>query len=150
MAWFANNTAEIDLKVFDEECRPTISEKGDWIDLRSMEEVHMSKGEYREIPLGVAMKLPYGFEAYIAPRSSTFKKYGLTETNSFGVIDNSYCGPNDMWKLPVLSHRDNVIIHKGERICQFRIQFKMPTVQFADSTLESEKDRGGFGSTGTK
>lgn len=150
MAWFANDTAEIDLKVFDEECRPTISEKGDWIDLRSMEEVHMSKGEYREIPLGVAMKLPSGFEAYIAPRSSTFKKYGLTETNSFGVIDNSYCGPNDMWKLPVLAHRDNVIIHKGERICQFRIQAKMPTVRFADSTLETEKDRGGFGSTGTK
>ena len=55
-----------------------------------------------------------------------------------------------MWKLPVLAHRDNVIIHKGDRICQFRIQAKMPTVQFADSTLEDQEDRGGFGSTGTK
>jgi dUTP pyrophosphatase len=141
------------IKVFDEACRPTINEKGDWIDLRAAEDVFMGMGEFRLIPLGVAMKLPEGYEAHIAPRSSTFKNYGIIMTNSVGVVDNSYCGPNDMWKFPALkmgSGQNGPLIKKGERICQFRIVKKQPSIQFEDSTLQDQEDRGGFGSTGVK
>lgn len=141
------------IKVFDEACRPAVNEKGDWIDLRAAEDVFMGMGEFRLIPLGVAMKLPEGYEAHIAPRSSTFKNYGIIMTNSVGVVDNSYCGPNDMWKFPALkmgSGQNGPLIKKGERICQFRIVKKQPSIQFEDSTLQDQEDRGGFGSTGVK
>jgi dUTP pyrophosphatase len=97
------------------------------------------------------MKLPEGYEAHIAPRSSTFKNYGIIMTNSVGVVDNSYCGPNDMWKFPAFKLGAGLkgpLIKKGERICQFRIIKKQPKIVFEDSTLEDQKDRGGFGSTG--
>lgn len=147
----ADKLQMVQLKVFDEACRPEAIENGDWIDLKAMEDVFMGMGEFRLIPLGVAMKLPAGYEAHIAPRSSTFKNYGIIMTNSVGVVDNSYCGPNDMWKIPVLKLGAGLkgpIIKKGERICQFRIIKKQPKIVFEDSTLEDEKDRGGFGSTG--
>ena len=141
----------VQIKVFDEACRPEAIENGDWIDLKAMEDVFMGMGEFRLIPLGVAMKLPAGYEAHIAPRSSTFKNYGIIMTNSVGVVDNSYCGPNDMWKIPALKLGAGLkgpLIKKGERICQFRIIKKQPKIVFEDSTLEDQKDRGGFGSTG--
>ena len=147
----ADKLQMVQLKVFDEACRPEAIENGDWIDLKAMEDVFMGMGEFRLIPLGVAMKLPAGYEAHIAPRSSTFKNYGIIMTNSVGVVDNSYCGPNDMWKIPVLKLGAGIkgpLIKKGERICQFRIIKKQPKIVFEDSTLEDEKDRGGFGSTG--
>lgn len=147
----ADKLQMVQLKVFDEACRPEAIENGDWIDLKAMEDVFMGMGEFRLIPLGVAMKLPAGYEAHIAPRSSTFKNYGIIMTNSVGVVDNSYCGPNDMWKIPVLKLGAGLkgpLIKKGERICQFRIIKKQPKIVFEDSTLEDEKDRGGFGSTG--
>lgn len=147
----ADKLQMVQLKVFDEACRPEPIENGDWIDLKAMEDVFMGMGEFRLIPLGVAMKLPAGYEAHIAPRSSTFKNYGIIMTNSVGVVDNSYCGPNDMWKMPVLKLGAGLkgpLIKKGERICQFRIIKKQPKIVFEDSTLEDEKDRGGFGSTG--
>ena len=125
-----------------------VTEIGDWIDLRSANTVHLYKGEKTLLHLGVAMKLPDGYEAILAPRSSTFKNYGLIQTNGIGVIDNTYCGDHDEWMLPVISTRDT-IIHKNDRICQFRIQKKQPTIKFiVVDKLESE-DRGGFGSTGT-
>ena len=139
------------IKVFDEACRPEAIENGDWIDLKAMEDVFLGMGEFRLIPLGVAMKLPAGYEAHIAPRSSTFKNYGIIMTNSVGVVDNSYCGPNDMWKFPAFKLGAGLkgpLIKKGERICQFRIVKKQPKIVFEDSTLEDQKDRGGFGSTG--
>lgn len=147
----ADKLQMVQLKVFDEACRPEAIENGDWIDLKAMEDVFMGMGEFRLIPLGVAMKLPAGYEAHIAPRSSTFKNYGIIMTNSVGVVDNSYCGPNDMWKIPVLKLGAGLkgpLIKKGERICQFRIIKKQPKIVFEDSTLEDQKDRGGFGSTG--
>jgi dUTP pyrophosphatase len=142
----------VQIKVFDEICRPALNDKGDWIDLRSMEDLTIQPGEFKLVPLGVAMKLPEGYEAHIAPRSSTFKNYHLIQTNSVGVVDNSYCGPNDMWKMPVinLDHEKSSIVKKGDRICQFRIMKKQPPINFVDSTLEDEEDRGGFGSTGVK
>lgn len=147
----ADKLQNVQLKVFDEACRPEAIENGDWIDLKAMEDVFMGMGEFRLIPLGVAMKLPAGYEAHIAPRSSTFKNYGIIMTNSVGVVDNSYCGPNDMWKFPAFKLGAGLkgsIIKKGERICQFRIVKKQPKIVFEDSTLEDQKDRGGFGSTG--
>lgn len=121
---------------------------GDWIDLRAAEDVYMKAGDFRLISLGVSMKLPAGFEAHIVPRSSTFKTWGILQTNSMGVIDNSYSGTNDVWKFPALATRD-VQIKKNDRICQFRLMQKMPYVSFNEVEALDDKDRGGFGSTGT-
>lgn len=121
--------------------------KGDWIDLRAAETVELKAGGFKLISLGVSMKLPDGYEAHIAPRSSTFKNFGITQTNSVGVVDNSYSGTNDIWRFPALAHRDTVIF-ENERICQFRIVEKMPDVNFEEVEFLDETDRGGFGSTG--
>ena len=121
--------------------------KGDWIDLRAAETVEIKAGEYRKIPLGVGMILPKGYEAHVVPRSSTFKNYGIIQTNHFGVIDESYCGDNDQWQFPAYALRDT-IIHKNDRICQFRITEKQPEINFEVVNHLNETDRGGFGSTG--
>lgn len=120
---------------------------GDWIDLRAAESIKLKKGDFKLIPLGVAMELPKGYEAHLAPRSSTFKKYGIIQTNSVGVVDESYCGDNDQWHLPVLAMRDTKI-EKDTRIAQFRIMKKMPEIEFVVVEMLTNKDRGGFGSTG--
>lgn len=122
--------------------------KSDWIDLSAAETVSLKKGEFRLIHLGVAMKLPEGYEAHLAPRSSTFKNFKILQTNSVGVIDSSYCGKNDWWKMPVYATED-VIIEKGSRIAQFRIMEIQPTLTFEECSLDNA-DRGGFGSTGVK
>ena len=120
---------------------------GDWIDLRSAERVDMDAGQFKIISLGVSMKLPEGYEAHVLPRSSTFKKWGILLTNSMGIIDESYCGDNDIWGFPALAMRQTTIF-KGDRICQFRIVKKMPEVKFTEVDQMTDKDRGGFGSTG--
>ena len=120
---------------------------GDWIDLRAAETVTMKAGEYRMIPLGVAMELPQGYEALVAPRSSTFKKYGVILANSIGIIDESYKGDNDEWHFPALAKR-NTVIKKNERICQFRLIEHQPGVVFLEVNKLGNDDRGGFGSTG--
>ncbi|MCR5485943.1 MAG: dUTP diphosphatase [Lachnospiraceae bacterium] len=121
--------------------------KSDWIDLRAAEDVELRAGEYRLIPLGVAIELPKGYEAHVVPRSSTFKNYGIIQTNSQGVIDETYCGDNDQWYMPVLAMRDTVI-HENDRICQFRIYEHQPALEFEETDKLEGKDRGGFGSTG--
>lgn len=123
--------------------------KGDWIDLRSAVSVSLKKGQSALIPLGVGMQLPQGYEAIVAPRSSTFKKYHVIQTNSIGVIDNSYCGDNDEWLLSVYATEDTFIPF-GDRICQFRIQESAPQIQFNTVDHLDANDRGGFGSTGEK
>lgn len=125
-----------------------VTEIGDWIDLRSAESVCLYKGEKALLRLGVAMKLPEGYEAILAPRSSTFKNYGIIQTNGIGIIDSTYCGNNDEWMMPVLATRE-IMIHKNDRICQFRIQKKQPTIKFVVVDKLGDEDRGGFGSTGT-
>ena len=125
-----------------------VTEIGDWIDLRSAETVCLYKGEKALLRLGVAMKLPDGYEAIVAPRSSTFKNYGLIQTNGIGIIDSTYCGDNDEWMMPVLAARETMI-YKNDRICQFRIQKKQPTIKFVVVDKLGGEDRGGFGSTGT-
>lgn len=124
-------------------------EKSDWIDLRSAETFTMEAGEFRLINLGICMELPEGYEAHIVPRSSTYKKWGIIQTNSIGVIDHSYCGDNDWWRFPALAFR-NTTIYKGDRICQFRIVEKQPQIEFVEVEHLGNKDRGGFGSTGVK
>ena len=126
--------------------RLEIIEKGDWIDLYADETVEMKLGDFHLIHLGVAMKLPDGYEGHLAPRSSTFKKWGIIQANSVGVIDNSYCGPNDWWMFPAIATRDTTV-NRGDKICQFRIIDKQPKVRFVEGKMESD-DRGGFGSTG--
>ncbi len=142
---------EIKIKYFTEEIDKLeyIDGKSDWIDLRASEDVTLKAGEFRLIPLGVAMELPKGYEAHLVPRSSTFKNYGILQTNSCGVIDGTYCGDEDMWRMPVYATRD-VTIQKNDRICQFRIMENQPRITFSQvETLENE-NRGGFGSTGKR
>ena len=124
-----------------------IDGKSDWIDLRAAEEVKMKAGEFRLIPLGVAMELPAGYEAHIVPRSSTFKNFGIIQTNHMGVIDESYCGDGDQWYFPALAIRDTEI-HVNDRICQFRIMKNQPPLKFTRVERMEGPDRGGFGSTG--
>lgn len=121
----------------------------DWHDLRAAERVELKQGEFKLIPLGVGMILPDDYEANIVPRSSTFKTWGIIQTNHFAVIDNSYSGDNDQWFYPVYATRDTVI-EKNDRICQFRINKKMPDVELVTVEHLNDIDRGGFGSSGVK
>ena len=123
------------------------TDKGDWIDLRATEDVELKAGEFKLISLGVSMKLPDGYEANIVPRSSTFKHWGILQTNHFGVIDNSYSGNDDIWRFPAYATRD-VLIEKNSRICQFRIQRKMEDVTLTTVDKLDDTNRGGFGSSG--
>ncbi len=118
-----------------------------WVDLRAAEDVVLKAGEFRLISLGVAMKLPEGFEAHIVPRSSTYKNFGIIQANHHGVVDNAYSGDNDLWRMPVIALRDTEI-HVNDRICQFRIERRQPDLLFEEVDHLDETDRGGFGSTG--
>ena len=138
----------IQIKYFTDDIdKITKIDKGDWIDLRAAETVEMKQGDFKLIPLGVAMKLPKGYEAHVVPRSSTYKNFGIIQTNSIGIIDNSYCGDNDQWFFPALALRDT-IINKNDRICQFRIVESMGSISFIPANELTDKDRGGHGSTG--
>ena len=121
--------------------------KGDWIDLRSAEDVTLKKGESCLISLGISVQLPEGYEMIIAPRSSSYKKFGIIQTNSIGIVDSSYNGDNDIIKMPVLADRDTRI-RINDRICQFRIQKNQPGIIFQEVDTLGNEDRGGFGSTG--
>lgn len=140
---------QIRIKYFSEEIEKLtyIAGKSDWIDLRAAKEVELKKGEFALIPLGVAMELPNGYEAHVVPRSSTFKNFGIIQTNHMGVIDETYCGDNDQWFFPAYALRDTVI-HVNDRICQFRIMEHQPAIEFAETESLGHEDRGGHGSTG--
>ena len=124
-----------------------IDGKSDWIDLRAAEDVSLKKGEFALIPLGIAMELPQGYEAHVVPRSSTFKNFGVIQTNHMGVIDESYWGDKAQWFMPVLAIHDTEI-HENDRISQFRIMEHQPVISFEESNTLNGTDRGGFGSTG--
>ena len=140
---------EIKVKYFvdgiDELCY--VAGKSDWIELHAAEDVDMKAGEFRLIPLGVAIELPEGYEAHVVPRSSTFKNYGLLQANSMGVVDYTYRGDNDQWHVPMYATR-NVHIDKNTRICQFRIQKHQPVIRFEETDTLGNENRGGIGSTG--
>ena len=141
---------QIDIKYHNPDLIPiNFIENGDWIDLRAAKEYKLLSGTFTLIDLGISVKLPEGYEAHIVPRSSTFKKWGIIQTNGVGIIDNSYCGEDDVWMMPVFSVRGSDI-HVNDRICQFRIVKKMPN-NITINTVEhlSSENRGGFGSTGS-
>ena len=144
-----DNNLNIDVMYHNPELIPiNFLENGDWIDLRAAKEYKLFSGDFVLIDLGISMKLPEGYEAHIVPRSSTYKNWGLIQTNGIGIIDNSYCGENDRWMMPFLATK-GTDIHVNDRICQFRIVKKMPS-NIKINTVEhlNTQDRGGFGSTG--
>ncbi len=120
---------------------------GDWVDLRAAEEVSLKAGEFKLISLGISVQLPKGYEAHIVPRSSTFINFGIIQTNHYGVIDESYCGDNDIRKFPAYALRDTKI-HVNDRICQFRLYEHQPSLELKEVSKLNGQDRGGFGSTG--
>lgn len=142
---------EIEVKYFSDQISKLeyIEGKSDWIDLRSAVDITLKKGEFALIPLGIGIRLPKGYEAHIVPRSSTFKKFGIIQTNSQGVIDETYCGDGDQWMMPVLAIRDTTI-HINDRICQFRIMEHQPALTFRQVEHLDTVSRGGFGSTGVQ
>lgn len=142
-------TKTIKIKYFTDKIEKLayIGGKSDWVDLRSAEDVTLKKGEFKLIPLGIAMELPKGYEAHVVPRSSTYKNFGVIQTNHMGVIDETYCGDNDQWFMPVIAMRDTEI-HVNDRICQFRIMEHQPELVFEETEILGHADRGGHGSTG--
>ena len=125
------------------------TEKGDWLDLRAAEDVWMLPGDFKIIPLGVSMQLPKGYEAHVVPRSSTFKHWGILQTNHMGVIDESYCGDSDIWGFPAFATKP-CLIEKNSRICQFRLVKKMDKDDLTLTHVDKldGNARGGFGSSG--
>ena len=142
-----NSLETIQIKYWPNSPHLEINPDGSWIDLYTYKEAVLAKGDFKIIPLGVAMKLPEGYEANFVPRSSTFKRWGVIQTNHFSVIDPSYCGNDDMWGLPVFATR-NVVIPAGTRLCQFRINKVQPVINFEEVENLSSDSRGGFGTSG--
>ena len=142
---------KIRIKYFQEDMEKLtyIDGKSDWIDLRAAEDIEMKAGEFKLIPLGIAMELPKGYETHVVPRSSTYKNFGIIQANHMGVIDESYCGDNDQWFFPAYALRDTKI-SKGDRICQFRIMEHQPAIEFEETDSLDHEDRGGIGSTGRR
>lgn len=124
--------------------------KSDWIDLRNADEIDIKAGEWVQVSLGISVKLPKHYEAIVAPRSSTFKKYGLLLPHSIGIIDNSYNGNDDVWQAIFYATRD-IHIDKYTRLLQFRIIQNMPRIKIIEvDEILNTKNRGGIGSTGEK
>ncbi len=146
-----NNQQVIQIKYHSKEIEKLryIDGKSDWIDLRAAENVSLKAGDFTLVSFGISIKIPEGYEAHVVPRSSTFKNFGILQANSYGVIDSSYCGENDIWRMPVYAVRDTEI-HVNDRIAQFRIMENQPQIVFEEVERMEGKDRGGFGSTGTK
>ena len=143
-----NNTIKV--KYFGDAEKLEKTAKGDFVDLRSSVTMDIKKGTFYLIPLGVAMKLPEGATGLIVPRSSTFQKFGIIQTNSIGIVDNSYCGDLDQWLYPVYATRDAKIT-RGDRICQFAIlDFHMREMSFETVGHLEDENRSGFGSTGIR
>ena len=149
---------KIKIKYFDNAKELNMIEKGNWCDLYANKDMFIPEGERAMIPLGVAMELPEGYEAHVVPRSSTFKTWGIIQTNHIGIIDNSYCGDNDQWFYPAyclepknfIDNQYGTLIRKGDKIAQFRIIEVQPKLEFEKVELLGNKDRGGFGSIGSK
>ena len=152
----------IRIKYFDKATKLKKITKGNWIDVYANKDVFVKWGESAMVPLGFALELPEGWEGHLAPRSSTFKTWGIIQTNSVGVVDDTYIGDNDQWHMPVYCLQGKDIesengeevkgtwIRKGDKIGQFRIMEVMPEIEFEEVESFGNKDRGGFGTTGTK
>lgn len=149
---------KIRIKYFDNAKKLEMIEKGNWCDLYANKDIFIPEGKRSMIPLGVAMELPEGYEAHLSPRSSTFKTWGIIQTNHVGVVDNSFCGDNDQWHMPVyclepknfIDGKYGTLIKKGDKIAQFRIMEIQPKLEFEEVENLGNKTRGGFGTTGTR
>ena len=153
---------KIRIKYFEESTKLKKIAKGNWIDVYANKDVFVKVNERAMIPLGFALELPSGWEAHLAPRSSTFKTWGIIQTNSVGVVDDTYIGDNDQCYMPVYCLEGKNIelidgvevkgtwIRKGDKIAQFRIMEVMPEIEFDEVESFGNSDRGGFGSTGSK
>lgn len=153
---------KIRIKYFEESTKLKKIAKGNWIDVYANKDVFVKINERAMIPLGFALELPRGWEAHLAPRSSTFKTWGIIQTNSVGVVDDTYIGDNDQWHMPVYclegkntesidgEEIKGTWIRKGDKIAQFRIMEVMPEIEFDEVESFGNLDRGGFGSTGAK
>lgn len=144
-----NDKVSIKIKYHTDILPIELNPNGDWVDLRAAEDINMDVGDFKLISLGISMKLPDGYEAHIVPRSSTYRHWGIIQANHMGVVDNSYCGDNDIWKFPAIAVRETTI-YKNDRICQFRIVKKQPALEFVEVDRLDEPDRGGFGSSGVR
>lgn len=142
-----NSNLKIKINYHGSPYKLKITDIGSWIDLYVAENTHLWPEEYAQISLGISMELPQGYEAILAPRSSTFKKYGLLQTNGIGVIDSSYNGDDDIWQMPVLATKE-IWIPEGARLCQFRIQKEQPKIEFEEVESLNNENRSGFGSSG--
>lgn len=152
----------IRIKYFEGATKMKKIAKGNWIDCYASKDIFVQEGTRAMIPLGFALELPQGWEGHLAPRSSTFKSWGIIQTNSVGVVDDTYIGDNDQWHMPVycLDPKDTHIIdgvevkgtwiRQGDKIGQFRIMEVMPQIEFEEVDSFGNADRGGFGTTGTK
>ena len=143
----SNPLETITLQCAGPHCKPVVQPNGDWIDLALEHEEVLHAGHSKKLSLGVAMKLPEGYEAHIIPRSSTFTRWGILLVNSMGLIDNSFCGPQDIWTFHAFAMVD-ITIPAGTRICQFRITKKQPEIVFDFVPRLHGDNRGGYGSTG--
>lgn len=142
------NNMQLKIKYLDLTLK-RIKQFGTWYDLRSSCNVTIKLGEHKLIPLGVCIQLPKNYEALLVSRSSTFKNYGIIQTNSPGIIDESYSGNDDQWFFSIYATRDT-IVYKNDRICQFRILKKQPKLKFIEVDNLKNLSRGGHGSTGMK
>lgn len=106
-----------------------------------------SKGDVFKVSLGVAMEIPPGYHAQVVPRSSTRRQYGVMLTNSIGIIDNSYCGDNDIWMAEFYAVQDGEM-RVGDRVLQFRLVKNGDPIELEYVDNLGNADRGGFGSTG--
>lgn len=152
----------IRIKYFDKATKLKKITKGNWIDVYANKDVFVKCGDRAMVPLGFALELPEGWEGHLAPRSSTFKTWGIIQTNSVGVVDDTYIGDNDQWHMPVYCLQGKYVendngeeikgtwIRKGDKIGQFRIMEVMPEIEFEEVESFGNEDRGGFGTTGRK
>lgn len=162
---------KIRIKYFDGATKLEKIAKGNWIDVYARKDIFIPEGSRGMIPLGFALELPPGWEGHLAPRSSTFKSWGIIQTNSVGVVDDTYIGDNDEWHLPafclvgqtveksgaILSDGVTVTpvevkgtwIKKGDKIGQMRVMEVQPDFELEEVLEFGNADRGGFGTTGT-
>ena len=141
----------VKIKYFDKDYPrlELVDGKSDWIDLRAAERIRLHPNTHYLIPLGVAMQLSEGYEAWIVPRSSSFAKWGILQTNSPGIIDETYCGNDDQWFMSVYATRYETI-EKYDRICQFRLVKHQDAIPFSEVEMLENENRDGHGSTGDR
>ena len=167
---------KIKIKLYEGAQIPT-SKKGGWFDIFMPQDGKIEGGyanrlvknrtrrtlEYptQLVSLGFAMELPKGFEAIVAPRSSTYPNFYCGNTNFIGVIEDTYCGDDDIWKANVKADKTTAW-KAGDRLFQFRIQLSQKAtvwqkikwlfwngkVEFVPVEFLGNINRGGFGSSG--